>query len=282
MIDAHVHFWRYAPADYPWIDDRMGALKRDFLPADLEPLATGAGFDGVIAVQARQDVAETEWLLEHAARHPIVRGVVGWVDLCAPDVGDVLARLAANPRLVGVRHLVQDEPDDRFLLRPDFLRGIERLAPLDLTFDILVHPRHLAVALEFVRLFPAQRFVLDHLAKPDLKRGALVGWARDLRALAAQPHVMAKLSGLVTEADWSGWTPDTIRPALDAAWDAFGPDRLLIGSDWPVCTLAGDYGRVMDVVRRFLDDRPFAEHAAVLGGNAERFWRLGAQGRQGR
>jgi len=273
-IDGHVHFWRYDPAEYGWIDGSMGPLQRDFLPDDLSPLAADAGFDGVVAVQARQTPAETAWLLDLAARHTFIRGVVGWVDLRSPDARDELARAAGNERLVGVRHVVQDELDDRFLLRPDFLRGIALLAELDLAYDILVHPRHLPVALEFVRRCPGQRFVLDHLAKPDVRRGALAGWSRDLRALAACPNVVAKLSGLVTEADWSAWTEEQIRPCLDVAFECFGASRLMIGSDWPVCTLAGAYGRVMSVVTDYLAGRPEAEQEAVLGGNAVRFWRL--------
>jgi L-fuconolactonase len=277
-VDAHVHFWRYRPEDYAWIDGRMGVLQRDFLPQDLEPQARHLGFDGAIAVQARQDPAETAWLLELAARHRFVRGVVGWVDLQAPDVRDALARAAADHRLVGVRHIAQDEPDDRFLVRPEFLRGIAALAHFDLAYDVLVYPRHLPVALELVRRFPAQRFVLDHLAKPDIRRGALAEWARDLRALAACANVMAKLSGLVTEADWQGWRAEQIRPCLDVAFECFGPDRLLIGSDWPVCTLAGDYERVMGVVTDYLARRPASECDAVLGGNAFHFWRLDGVG----
>jgi L-fucono-1,5-lactonase len=273
-IDAHVHFWRYRPEEYAWIDGRMGVLRRDFLPEDLEPQASRAGFDGVVAVQARQAWAETAFLLELAERHPFIRGVVGWVDLRSPDVRDQLARAAADTRLVGVRHIVQDEPDDRFLLGPDFLRGIEALAEWDLAYDVLVHPRHLPVVLELVRRFPAQRFVLDHLAKPDIRRGALADWARDLRALSASPNVVAKLSGLVTEAAWSTWRAEEVRPCLDVAFECFGAERLLIGSDWPVCTLAGDYGRVMGVVTEYLAGRPAAECHAVLGGNAMRFWKL--------
>ncbi len=278
-IDAHVHFWRYRPQEYPWIDDRMGALKRDFLPEDVRAEASRLRFDGVVAVQAQHAAAETEWLLELAARDPFIKGVVGWVDLRAPDVRDRLARLAGHPKLVGVRHIVQDEPDQRFLLREDFLRGIAVLSAHDLAYDILVYPRHLPVALELVRRFPGQRFVLDHLAKPEIRRGSLEDWPRDLAALATCPNVMAKLSGLVTEADWSAWSPEQLRPYLDAAFECFGAERLLIGSDWPVCLLAGDYGRVMGVVTGYLAERPEAEREAVLGGNAARFWRLGDPGR---
>jgi L-fuconolactonase len=273
-IDSHQHFWKYDPRAYGWIDERMGALKRDFLPADIEPPLKAAGFDACVTVQARQTLDETAWLLELADRSPFVVGVVGWVDLCSPDARAQLERFAKHPKLVGVRHIVQGEADDRFLLRADFGGGIALLEQFGLAYDILVYPRHLAVAAEFVRRFPRQRFVLDHLAKPEIARGEVRGWTRDVRALAAEPNVHAKLSGLVTEADWKRWRPDQLRPYLDVAFECFGPGRLMAGSDWPVCTLAGDYGRVMGVITEYLGERPVAEREAVLGGNARDFWRL--------
>jgi L-fuconolactonase len=273
-IDAHQHFWKYDPGEYAWIDDTMEPLRRNFLPPDVEPEMARAGFQGCVAVQARQTPEETEWLLQLAGPSRFVRGVVGWVDLQSPDLASQLERFAAHPRFVGVRHIVQGEPDDRFLLRPAFLGGIERLAAYDLAYDILIYPRHLPVAAEFVAQFPGQRFVLDHLAKPDIRAGEIRDWARDLGRLAAFPNVSAKLSGLVTEAHWGAWTPERLRPYLDVAFECFGPSRLMIGSDWPVCTLAGDYGRVMRVVTDFMASRPAAEREAVLGGNAIRFWRL--------
>jgi L-fuconolactonase len=273
-IDSHQHFWRYDPREYGWIDERMNAIKRDFLPADLEPPLRAAGFDACVAVQARPSLEETARLLELAEGNSFVAGVVGWVDLCSPEAGVQLRRFAAHPKLVGVRHIVQGEPDDRFLLRPDFGRGIAQLEEVGLAYDILIYPRHLRVAAEFVGRFPRQRFVLDHLAKPDIARGEIREWSRNLRALAAAPNLVAKVSGLVTEADWKAWTPDQMRPYLDVAFECFGPGRLMIGSDWPVCTLAGDYGRTMAVVTDYLQDRPEAEREAVLGGNAQRFWNL--------
>ncbi|HLH07716.1 MAG TPA: amidohydrolase family protein [Terriglobales bacterium] len=274
-IDAHQHFWKYKPDEYDWIDDTMPALRRDFLPEHLAPELSGAGIDGTIAVQARQSLAETKWLLQLAAANPFILGVVGWVDLQSPDLRSSLAELAGSPKLVGVRHVVQSEPDDRFLLRPAFLQGIAALEEFGLTYDILIYSRHLQVAAEFVRHFPKQRFVLDHLAKPPIKSGALQPWAGDLRRLAQFSNVYCKLSGLVTEADWNNWEPQHFRPYIDVAMECFGPDRLLIGSDWPVCTVAGSYSAVMDLLTEYLKDYPELVRDAVLGDNAERFWNLG-------
>jgi L-fuconolactonase len=277
-IDSHQHFWRYRSDDYPWIDDRMAVLKRDFLPPDLRQELEPLGIDATLAVQAQQTTAETRWLLEIADAHPFVVGVVGWVDLQAADVYAQLASLATHPKLVGVRHIVQSEPDDRFLLRPAFCRGIAALAELGLTYDILIYPRHLSVAAELIARFPAQAFVLDHLAKPEIRTRAIDEWARDLRRLAQAPNVHCKVSGLVTEADWAGWTPADIRPYLDVAFDCFGPDRLIAGSDWPVCTLAASYSQTMSLLMAYLVGRPAAEQEAVLGGNAARLWKIGGEG----
>lgn len=276
-IDAHQHFWIYSAAEYGWISGEMAGLRRDFLPSDLEPLLHASGFDACVAVQARQTIEETHWLLDLADRHPFVAGVVGWVDLCSPSVGDDLEALAGRPKLAGVRHIVQGESDDRFLLRPDFCRGVAMLERFDLAYDILIYPRHLPVAVEFARQFPRQRFVLDHLAKPPIKAGEIDAWARDLRALASLDHVWCKLSGMVTEADWRAWTPAQLEPYLDVALEAFGPERLMIGSDWPVCTVAADYGRTMDVVTQYLGRLSRRERDLVLGENAARFWRLGTE-----
>lgn len=272
-IDTHQHYWRYRPEDFSWIDDRLSSLKRDFGPGDAAPMMAAAGFDAAIAVQARQTDDETATLLALAERHPQVAGVVGWVDLRADDVA---ARIEAvrHPKLLGMRHIVQDEPDDRFLLRPDFLRGIAALRDFDLTYDVLVYPRHLPIVVDFLARFPSQRFVLDHLAKPEIRHGRIEAWARDLEAVAACPNVMAKLSGLVTEASWTDWTAADIGPYLDVALDVFGADRLMVGSDWPVCTLAASYERAMGVVTAYLAGRPAAARDAMLGGNAARLWKI--------
>ena len=273
-IDAHQHYWVYNVQEYGWIDESMAALRRDFLPEDLSPELERSGFDGSVVVQTRQTLEETRWLLELADLSPKILGVVGWVDLCSPDCRSQLAAFSKNPKLVGIRHIVQSELDDRFLLREDFLGGIALLAEFDLAYDILIYTRHLPVAAEFVERFPRQRFVLDHLAKPPIKDHAIDFWAEGIRRLAAFPNVCCKLSGLVTEADWQHWTPEDIHPYLDVAFAAFGPSRLMIGSDWPVCLVAGSYGRVMDIAKNYLQDYGSQVRNAVLGGNAQRFWRL--------
>ena len=274
LVDAHQHFWRYDPGEYGWINDSMPALRRDFLPADLKPELARNGFDGTIAVQARQSLEETRWLLKLAGVTPFILGVVGWVDLRSPQVRSQLQAFARNPKLVGIRHVVQDEPDDQFMLQPEFLRGVSLLEDFDLAYDILIYPRHLPVAAEFVRHFPKQRFVLDHLAKPPIKTGSIDSWARGIRELARFPNVFCKLSGLLTEADWQNWKPEQLSPYLDVVFESFGPARLMIGSDWPVCLLAASYWRVIDVVKSYLAQHTPEVRAAVMGGNAQQLWRL--------
>jgi L-fuconolactonase len=227
-----------------------------------------------VAVQASQSLDETRFLLALADENPFVRGVVGWVDLRSPGVENDLQAFCAHPRFKGVRHIVQDEPDDRFLLRDDVLNGISVLESFGLTYDLLVYPRQLPAAREVVRRFPRQRFVLDHLGKPPVASGVLSPWREEIRGLAASPNVTCKLSGLVTEASWSDWTPADLVPYLDVALEAFGPTRLMIGSDWPVCTLAGEYAAVMATVRDYVARLSPAEQHAILGGTATRFYGL--------
>jgi len=273
-IDAHQHFWRYDPAQYKWIDDAMAALKRDCLPDEARREMASAGIDACVAVQARQTLDETRSLLALADASPAIAGVVGWIDLQAADARLQLELFADHQKLVGIRHIIQSEPDDRFMLRPAFCRGIALLEEFGLAYDILVYSRHLAAAAELAERFPSQRFVLDHLGKPDIRHGELFAWEKSLRLLADCSNVSAKLSGLVTEADWHTWSAQDIRPYLDVAFDSFGAGRLMIGSDWPVCTVAGDYTRVMALVSDYLADRPAQERDAVLGGNAQRFYNL--------
>lgn len=273
-VDSHQHFWSYSAEDYPWIGPGMEVLARDFLPGDLEPLLAEAGLDGCVAVQARQTLEETRWLLELADRHQVIRGVVGWVDLRADDVAEQLRRFADHPRFVGVRHVVQDEPDKRFVLGEEFRRGLRALHEFGLTYDLLLYPDQLPAAVELARLTPEQPYVLDHLAKPAIKAGSLDPWRADLAALARHPNVCCKLSGMVTEADRTGWKRDDFRPYLEVALEAFGPDRLMIGSDWPVCLLAATYADAMGIVTDSIAALAPAEQAAIMGGTAARFYGL--------
>jgi len=273
-IDAHQHFWQYSAQEYGWIGPGMEILRANHLPPDLAPLLQAAEIEGTVAVQARQTLAETEWLLSLADRYPLIRGVVGWVDLCSPDAHAQLERFAGHPKFCGLRHVAQDEPDDRFMLRRDFLRGIGLLVEFDLAYDILIFPRHLSVACELAQKFPNQRFVLDHIAKPFIKDGVVSPWDDDIRRLAAFPNVRCKISGMVTEADWKAWTSTDFRPYLDVVFEAFGPGRLMFGSDWPVCRLAGTYQEVYNIVADYIRQLSEAEQAAVWGETATQFYRL--------
>jgi L-fuconolactonase len=278
-IDAHQHFWTYSAAEYPWIGPGMERLARDFGPTDLEAMLAAAGIGGSVAVQARQSLAETRWLLGLAETHALIKGVVGWVDLRSDRAAEQLDEFAAHPRFVGVRHVVQDEPDPRFLLGGAFVGGLRLLAPRGLTYDLLLYPQHLPAAAELAALLPEQPFVLDHLAKPRVREGlaaALEPWRRDLAALARHPNVSCKLSGLVTEAVWREWRRDDFTPYLEAALEAFGPERLMFGSDWPVCLLAADYAEVAGIVTDFVARLSAAEQAAILGGTATRVYHLPA------
>ena len=278
-VDAHQHFWRYNHEEYGWLDDSMQALRRDFFPENLKPELERAGFDGSIAVQTRQNLEETRWLLQLADHDPTILGVIGWVDLCSPNVRSEIAEFAEKQKLLGVRHIVQSEPDQRFLLQPEFLRGVSALAEFGLTYDILIYPRHLSAAAEFVERFPEQRFVLDHLAKPPIRSRQLQPWESDLRALAKFRNVFCKVSGLATEAEWNSWRAEDIIPYLNVAFEAFGADRLIFGSDWPVCTVAASYTQVVELVQDYLSRFSSEVRDAVFGGNAERFWKLGARER---
>lgn len=273
QIDAHQHFWHYNDREHAWIDDSMASIRRDFLPADLKPLLDNSDFQGSVVVQVRQTLEETHWLLQLAEETPFILGVVGWVDLRSPNLRRDLKSFAGKTKLVGVRHIVQSEPDG-FLLEPDFLKGISILEEFDLAYDILIYPKHLPTAVEFVKRFPRQRFVLDHLAKPVIKRGEIDAWARGICELASFPNVYAKLSGLVTEADWHAWKAQDFQPYLDVAFDCFHAPRLMIGSDWPVCTVAASYGRVVSIVKKYLRGYSSEEQSAVLGNNAAKFWKL--------
>jgi L-fuconolactonase len=273
-IDAHQHFWQYNPIEHAWMTEEMAAIRRDFLPGDLKPLLDRLGFDGCLAVQVRQNLEETRWLLEVAKQHDFVRGVVGWVDLRSPELPAQLREFAGQEKLVGVRHIVQDEPDDDFMLRDDFRRGVRQLKNSDLAYDVLIYPRQLPAAIRLVEEFPDQRFVLDHIAKPPIADGTMEPWATGLRRLAKAPNLQCKLSGMVTEARWGRWQPGDFRPYLDVVFEAFGPGRLMIGSDWPVCTLSASYESAMGIVLDYIAQLSAAEQDGILGGNCARFYGL--------
>jgi L-fuconolactonase len=270
-IDSHQHFWGYDEKQYPWIP-QGSPLHRDWLPPDLAPLLANAGLDGCIAVQARQSLEESRWLLELAEHHALIKGVVGWVDLRAADVERDLVALAKHPKFRGVRHVVQDEPDVNFMLGAEFLRGISKLHGLGLTYDILIFPRQLPAAIELARRFPEQPFVLDHIAKPPIKEGKLSPWRERIRELARLPNVLCKVSGMITEADHAVWKPADFTPYLDVVFSAFGEDRVMYGSDWPVCLLAGSYGRMFQLVDEYTRPLGSAPREKFFGSNATRFY----------
>jgi L-fuconolactonase len=269
-IDAHQHFWQFSEEEYFWIRPDW-IIRRSYLPADLQPQLAAFGFDGSIAVQARQSLGETRWLLELARSAPEILGVVGWVDLRDKDVARQLEEFIDQTKFVGVRHVVQDEPDD-FMLGRDFQRGIASLARFNLTYDILIYARQLPAAITLARAFPEQPFVLDHIGKPNIAAGELSPWREQLFDLARLPNVTCKLSGLVTEAQWNAWTVADCRPFLDGALEAFGAERLMFGSDWPVSLLAGTYEQVFSLIETFAAELSGPEQEALFGGNAAAFY----------
>lgn len=273
-IDAHHHFWSYDPVEYGWIDDAMRVIRRDFLPEHLRAEIAAVGVDGVVSVQARQSLAETQWLLDFARQHDFIKGVVGWVELISPKVGAELERCAANPKLKSVRHVVQGEPDDNFILRDDFNRGIRELRKFNLAYDILIFERHLPPTIRFVDAHPDQVFVLDHIAKPRIKDDVFDPWNKQLRELAKRPNVYCKASGMVTEADYTTWTEVQVRRYFDAALEAFGPQRLMFGSDWPVCLVACGYARWHQLVASWISKLSPTEQARILGGTAVEAYKL--------
>lgn len=252
----------------------MSVLKRDFLPEELALECKANGIGASIAVQADQSEKETLFLLELARGNPLIAGVVGWTYLASPNVEERLQLFSRYEKLRGFRHIAQLEPDDRFLVQPDFVRGISRLRQFGFTYDILIYPKQLPAAIELVSKFPEQRFVIDHLAKPEIKSHDLTFWETHIRRIAESPNVYCKLSGLVTEADWRNWKPSDFKPYLDVVFDAFGADRLMFGSDWPVCLLAATYAQVKQIIEDYLHGCTAAQKENVFGGNAIRFYDL--------
>jgi L-fuconolactonase len=271
-IDSHQHFWKYSEAEYPWIG-KGSPLQRDWLPADLEIEAAKVGITGSVAVQARQTVEESRWLLQLADQSPFIRGVVGWVDLRAETVENDLAALAKHRKFVGVRHVVQSELSD-FMLQPEFMRGLAKLKQFNLAYDLLLFPKHLPSAVKVVSQLPEQRFVLDHIAKPMVRAGLIQTWKDDLKELARHPNVFCKISGLVTEAKMPGWKPEDFRPYLDVVMEAFGEDRVMFGSDWPVCLLGGSYEQIYRLASEYFAQFSEEVRRKFFGATAASFYRL--------
>ncbi|HUT24154.1 MAG TPA: amidohydrolase family protein [Sumerlaeia bacterium] len=274
IADAHHHFWKYNTKEYGWINDAMAKIRRDFLPTDLKKVIDAAGVDGVVSVQARQNVEETQWLLDMAGEHDFLRGVVGWVPLADPGVRECLDRFAPHPKFKGVRHVLHDEPDDAHALREDFNAGVRMLREYGLAYDILIFERHLPATIEFVDRHPEQRFIVDHIAKPRIRENVLSPWRKGMMELGRRENVVCKVSGMVTEADYAAWTEEQLRPYFDVVLEAFGPRRLAFGSDWPVCEVACPYGKWFSIVKGFIFALSPTEQDWILGGTAREAYKL--------
>lgn len=273
-IDSHQHFWKYNPIKDAWIKGDMNILMRDFLPGDLYPLLQHNNIDGCVAIQADQSEAETEFLLQQAKENDFINGVVGWVDIKAENLEERLDYFSENIKLKGFRHIVQAEPDDDFLLREDFCSGIKKLTNYNFTFDILIYPKQLKSATAFVIKNPQQPFVIDHLSKPDFKKGDFSQWEKDIRSIASLPNVYCKISGMVTEADWKNWEERDFDYCLDVVTEAFGINRLMFGSDWPVCLLAATYQETANIVHRYYSKFSLSEQEKFWCRNAIDFYNL--------
>ena len=274
VIDSHQHFWNYEPVKHAWIDNAMAVIRKDFTPHDLKKVYQENGIDGCVAVQADQTLEETDFLLKLASENDYIKGVVGWVDFRAENIEDVLKQYSKFKKLKGFRHVVQGEPDHNFLLRPAFLNGIYKLENYNFTYDILIFPHQLGATLEFVKKFPNQKFVIDHIAKPYIKDGFYEGWATLMTEIGKHKNVFCKLSGMITEGDYSTWTPQQIEPYMHLILKAFGPDRIMFGSDWPVCLVAGTYKKVKELVTNFIATLSPVEQQAIMGKNAIKFYNL--------
>ena len=274
IVDSHQHFWQVGRFDYPWMTPEVGVLCRDYLPPALAPLLDQNGVGKTILVQASNSLAETRWLLELAEQNSFIAGVVGWVDLTADGFVDQLDEFIAHPKFKGVRHLVESEPQDDWLTQPGVLANLRTLAGRGVAYDLLVHTRHLQQALTVALSCPELRLVVDHLAKPPIARAEIDDWSRGLRELGSQPNVSCKLSGLVTEADWAWWRVEDLKPYVDLALDVFGPRRLMFGSDWPVCLLAGSYYRVQEAAQAMLAQLSEEDRGRIFAANAVEFYQI--------
>ena len=274
MIDSHQHFWQVGRFDYPWMTTDLGVLYRDYLPDDLGPILRSNGVEKTVLVQASNSVAESLWLLNLSDENRFIAGVVGWVDLMSPDIEVQLVQLTAHPKFKGVRHLVESEPHDDWLIQPAVLSGLKRLSTYGLSYDLLVHTRHLKYVPRVVESCPELALVVDHLAKPPIAKNEIDAWSQAFKPLASYPNVHCKLSGLVTEANWTSWQTDDLRPFVDFALESFGPERLMFGSDYPVCLLASSYDRVLASFQEILKSLNDDEREKIFSKNAARFYRL--------
>lgn len=275
MIDSHQHFWDLGQFDFGWLDaEPMAPIRRCFLPEDLEPALREVGVERTVFVQTQHDVAENRWVLDLAEKHAFIAGVVGWVDLASPRCEEQLLEFRDHPKFVGVRHITQDEPDDDFIVRDAVLGGLAVLQKHSVPFDLLFYVKHLHHAVTLGRMFPDLPMVIDHLSKPPIKAGRIDDWKPSFVAAAQCRNIHCKLSGMITEADWTSWKPADLEPYVQIALDAFGPDRLMFGSDWPVCLLAGSYRQVYDALREALGPISAAERANIFGNTAKRFYHL--------
>ncbi len=273
-IDSHQHFWKFDPVRDSWINDDMSVIQKDFLPADLDPLLKQNGFDGCVTVQSDQSEAENEFQLNNAIQHDFIKGVVGWVDLCSPQVEERLAYYSQFSKMKGFRHVLQGEKNRAFMLQPVFMNGIRLLKKYHFTYDILIFPDQLKHALKFVKAFPDQPFVIDHIAKPYIKNKKTDEWRKDMEAIAEHENVHCKISGMVTEADWKQWKAEDFKPYIDAVVTAFGINRIMYGSDWPVCLVAASYEKMLGIVKDHFASFTQNEQELFFGGNAITFYNL--------
>lgn len=273
-IDSHQHFWRFHPVRDSWITDDMKVIQRDFLPDDLDPILKENKMDGCVAVQADQSEEQNAFLLELAAANPFIKGVVGWVDLRANNIKDTLEFYKGYDKMKGFRHVLQGEEDRALMLKDEFKRGIALLEKFSYTYDILIYPDQLKYTEEFVKAFPHQRFVIDHIAKPNIKEQKIDEWAKDIKAVAQHDNVWCKVSGMVTEADWNNWKTDDFKPYLDVVFEAFGVSRVMYGSDWPVCEVAGGYQKMIGLVQEYTAALTQYEQELFWGKNAINFYNL--------
>ncbi|MBE7172731.1 MAG: amidohydrolase family protein [Williamsia sp.] len=273
-IDAHQHFWQYDPIEYDWISTQMNGIRQDFGPERLQPILQQHGFDGCVAVQARQSEEENKFLLAHAADHGFIKGVVGWVDLRAENIEEQLEYYSSFPPMKGFRHVLQGEADRALMLQPSFMRGIGKLEKWGFTYDILIYADQLQYVPSLLTSFPQQSFVIDHIAKPAIREGALQQWREDIMRVATYDNVQCKISGMVTEADWHQWKKEDFAPYLDTVVEAFGTRRIQYGSDWPVCLVAASYPTMLGIVRDYFSSFSAHEQAQFFGGNATTFYKL--------